>query len=68
MGGSLLCDKEKPIRPIFIDPDEELDEFIEVPDMTEEEIQGKSKSDLLAKSPAFLQTSWFIIQCIVRGV
>ena len=35
---------------------------------TEEEIKDKGKSDWLAKSLVLLQTSWFVMQCIVRAV
>ncbi|KAF9457845.1 hypothetical protein BDZ94DRAFT_1174788, partial [Collybia nuda] len=31
------------------------------------EIQDRSKGDELSKGLAFLQTSWFIVQCIARG-
>ena len=35
---------------------------------TEAEIKDKGKSDWLAKSLVLLQTSWFVIQCIARGI
>ena len=35
---------------------------------TEAEIKDKGKSDWLAKSLVLLQTSWFIMQCIARGI
>ena len=35
---------------------------------TEAEIKDKGKSDWLAKSLVLLQTSWFITQCIARGI
>ena len=35
---------------------------------TEAEIKDKGKSDWLAKSLVLLQTSWFVIQCITRGI
>ena len=35
---------------------------------TEEEIKDKGKSDWLAKSLVLLQTSWFVMQCIARGI
>ena len=35
---------------------------------TEAEIQDKGKSDWLAKSLVLLQTSWFVMQCIARGI
>ena len=35
---------------------------------TEAEIKDKVKSDWLAKSLVLLQTSWFVMQCIARGI
>ena len=35
---------------------------------TEAEIKDRGKSDWLAKSVVLLQTSWFVIQCIARGI
>ena len=35
---------------------------------TEAEIKDKGKSDWLAKSLVLLQTSWFVVQCIARGI
>jgi hypothetical protein len=34
----------------------------------EEEIQDKSKTDWLAKTLVLLQTGWFVVQCIARGI
>jgi hypothetical protein len=39
-----------------------------VPLTTEEEIKDKGKSDGIGKFIVLLQTSWFIIQCIARGI
>ncbi|EPQ51360.1 hypothetical protein GLOTRDRAFT_49218 [Gloeophyllum trabeum ATCC 11539] len=36
------------------------------PDITEREIQDKSKGDWISKGLAILQTTWFILQCITR--
>ena len=36
--------------------------------LTKEEIKDKGKSDWLAKSLVLLQTSWFVMQCIARGI
>ena len=36
--------------------------------LTEAEIMDKGKSDWLAKSLVLLQTSWFVMQCIARGI
>ena len=38
-----------------------------LPKITEAEISDKSKGDFLSKLIAILQTTWFILQCIVRG-
>ena len=35
---------------------------------TEAEIKDRGKSDWLAKSLVILQTSWFVMQCIARGI
>jgi hypothetical protein len=35
---------------------------------TEAEIKDKGKADIIAKIFAILQTSWFVAQCIARGV
>ena len=35
---------------------------------TEAEIKDKGKSDWFAKSLVLLQTSWFVMQCIARGI
>jgi hypothetical protein len=39
-----------------------------IPLPLEEEIQDRSKSDWLAKMIAFLQTLWFVMQCIARKI
>ncbi|KAI9450281.1 hypothetical protein F5148DRAFT_1337196 [Russula earlei] len=36
--------------------------------ITKEEIDDKSKADAISKGLVVLQTSWFLIQCIARGV
>jgi len=37
-----------------------------LPSLTRSEIKDRSKADALAKGIAFLQTTWFLIQCIAR--
>ena len=37
-----------------------------LPDLSEEEIQSKSKANGLAKSLVCIQALWFIAQCITR--
>ena len=57
---------EIPIRPV------EMSNIpIEILDMitpTEEDLRDKSKSDGLTKLIVLIQTAWFVIQCIVRGI
>ena len=38
------------------------------PDISEKDIQDKSKGESFSKGFVVLQTTWFIIQCIARGV
>jgi hypothetical protein len=38
------------------------------PSITEEEIQDRSKGDYLSKGIVLIQTTWFVVHCIVRGV
>ena len=38
----------------------------ELPDLSEEEIESKSKANGLAKSLVCLQALWFITQCLTR--
>ena len=40
---------------------------IDFPNVTEAEINDKSKDDLLSKGIVVIQTGWFILQCIARG-
>ena len=39
---------------------------VELPDLPENMTQDRSKVDILAKSIAFLQTAWFVVQCRAR--
>src|SRR5438270_12635472 len=43
------------------------DTGFKLPKITLSDIQDKSKGDLLSKLIAILQTTWFILQCVVRG-
>jgi len=77
MGGFTLVDpdlrtanpKDQNGQVLTIDRFEELIERrdFDLPDITEEDIEDRSKGDILFKLVAILQTSWFIIQCIARG-
>ena len=40
---------------------------IDMPEITAADIEDRSKGDALWKIIAILQSTWFIIQCIVRG-
>ena len=40
--------------------------YLEVPEITEEEISDKSKADLLTKLLVCGQTGWFVLQCLGR--
>ena len=44
------------------------DAQIDFPMITAREIEDKSKGDILSKTLAILQTTWFMVQCIARGV
>jgi hypothetical protein len=70
MGGFMLFEGGKPTRTLT---PEELESFsasgkIDFPQITEMEIQDKSKGDGLSKGIVVIQTGWFILQCIARGV
>ena len=58
------------VKTLDIDTLDQLyqEETIEWPRITEKEIEDRSKGDFLSKGIAVLQTSWFIAQCILRGV
>ena len=45
-----------------------IERKIEWPSITKKDIDDRSKGDFLSKGIAVLQTTWFIVQCIVRGV
>ena len=44
-----------------------MHDYIDI-SITEKEITDKSKGDGLSKGLVILQTTWFAIQCIARGV
>ena len=59
----------KPLHPLGEKDLRECDGYSELFFMpTEAEIKDKGKSDWLAKSLVLLQTSWFVMQCIARGI
>ncbi|KAF8960470.1 hypothetical protein BDZ97DRAFT_1665778 [Flammula alnicola] len=70
MGGFSLHQDGVFLRTLDVTELEELAESgkVDWPNIREEEIDDRSKGDFLSKSVVILQTSWFIAQCITRGV
>lgn len=70
MGGFMLFDGDRPQRILLPDDIDRLVEKgeIDFPYITEEEIGDKSKGDPISKGFVVAQTTWFIMQCIARGV
>ncbi|TFK37853.1 hypothetical protein BDQ12DRAFT_749688 [Crucibulum laeve] len=68
MGGFMLVEGEKPARTLTYEEFEALYESgkIEFPTISENEIQDRSKSDMISKSLVVIQTSWFILQTVTR--
>jgi hypothetical protein len=71
MGGFELYDSngERPLYPLDLKNIEKLVESgdIDFPNITEKEIEDRSKGDIISKGLAIIQTGWFIMQCIARG-
>ncbi|KAH9959102.1 hypothetical protein BC827DRAFT_1269107 [Russula dissimulans] len=70
MGGFMEYEGNRPIRVLLYD---ELESYSltgngDFPRISKMEIQDKSKGDFISKAVVILQTSWFVIQCIARGV
>ena len=57
---------DEPLHPLMASDLSRYSESFTMP--TEAEIKDRGKSDWLAKSLVLLQTSWFIMQCIARGI
>ena len=66
MGGFMLYDGEKPLHTL--DPFELESTSFDFPNITEGEINDRSKGDILSKGLVIIQTSWFILRCVARGV
>ena len=64
---SISQEDDYPLHPLLVENlvDDDIYTFT-MP--TEAEIKDRGKSDWLAKSVVLLQTSWFVIQCIARGI
>ena len=61
-------ENDKPLHPLKASELQECDSYESSIIPTEAEIQDRGKSDWLAKSLVLLQTSWFVMQCIARGI
>ena len=65
--GTVLHEEDTPLYPLgWRDLLDKKFESFTMP--TKAEIKDRGKSDWLAKSLVLLQTSWFVLQCIARGV
>jgi hypothetical protein len=67
MGGFMLYEDDKP--PSILDP-RGLEPYLQRGeiDITEKEIQDRSRGDVLSKGLVIVQTGWFVFQCIARSV
>jgi hypothetical protein len=70
MGGFMAYEGNRPIRVLLYD---ELESYSltgngDFPRISKMEIQDKSKGHFISKAVVILQTSWFVMQCIARGV
>ena len=70
MGGFMEYEGNRPIRVLL---PEELESYSltgngDFPRISKMEIEDKSKGDFIYKAVVILQTSWFVVQCIARGV
>ena len=64
---SISQEDDYPLNPLLAS-DLTRDDIYSFAMPTEAEIKDKGKSDWLAKSLVLLQTSWFVMQCIARGI
>jgi hypothetical protein len=67
-GFRLVHEDGTPSRSILPSEFQQLvrDRVIDLPSISKDQIDDRSKADLVAKSFALLQTVWFITQCIAR--
>ena len=70
MGGFILSKDGVMTKTLVIEELEQLasEGKIDWPSISEQEIQDKSKGDPFSKGFVVLQTTWFIIQCVARGI
>ena len=64
---SISPEDDNPLHPLLAD-DLTHEDIYSFTMPTKVEIEDKGKSDWLAKSLVLLQTSWFVLQCIARGI
>ena len=66
----MLYDNGVPTQVLGIQDLERLEseEKIDWPSILAQDIEDKSKGDFVSKGFAVLQTTWFIVRCIARGV
>ncbi|KAF8970948.1 hypothetical protein BDZ97DRAFT_1753716 [Flammula alnicola] len=71
MGGFTLCDNEgttgRPVDMEYLEDAVALGEM-DWPDISEEDILDKSNGDYFTKGVVVLQTTWFVVQCLARGI
>ena len=65
---SISPEDDDPLHPLGLSDLSQCDDYESFTMPTKAEIEDKGKSDWLAKSLILLQTSWFVIQCIARGI
>jgi hypothetical protein len=70
MGGFMLFENDGMIEVLSIERLEELASkgSINWPRISEKEIEDRGKGDAFSKGFAVLQATWFITQCVARGV
>jgi hypothetical protein len=70
MGGFMLFQGGKAVHTLTPEDLELLSDSdnIDFPDITQKEIQDKSKGDFFSKGIVVVQTGWFILQCTARRV
>jgi hypothetical protein len=70
MGGFILSENGAMTEVLSIERLEELESkgSINWPRISEKEIEDRSKGDAFSKGFAVLQATWFITQCVARGI
>lgn len=68
MGGFHVFDGDTPLYPLDWSTVKKLIETGALIPPTEDEINDRSKGDELSKTIVLVQTLWFVLQCLARGV